>query len=93
MSAQGPNEDMLSRRRLAFLYHFRTALPELAPAIVDNAAGVRMLFRVFAKWEAGENPARSRHCNRSATHLTADSQTPFVIGSTLTGRAIPGGFR
>ncbi len=39
--------------------------------------------------EAGETPARSRHCNRSASRLTTDSQTLFVIDSTLTGRAIP----
>jgi hypothetical protein len=61
-------------------------------SIVDNVASMPLsLYPPSRSEEAGETPARSRHCIRSASPLTAESQTLLVIGSTLTGRAIPGG--
>jgi hypothetical protein len=45
-----------------------------------------MLVTSSRNEEAGEIPARSRHCIRP-TFVTVESQTLFVIDIALTGRA------
>jgi high-affinity nickel-transport protein len=47
------------------------------------------------KWEAGEIPARSRHCVRISAELTfrmSQSQTSFRLSSIYAGRVIPGSY-